>query len=332
MAKYCIGIDLGGTYIKFGLLDSDLQHAPIFQLPTPCDWGSDGVIEQMVAGARRAMEVNGLTSADIVGVGIGSPGPLNLTEGVVVSLPNIPGMENVRLRDIISQRLNLPAALENDANAAAFGEFLCGAGKGHEDIVMLTLGTGVGSGIVINGEIFHGDNEMGGELGHMIVQPKGEPCKCGQHGCLEVYASASYIAERTTKLIAGGRHSSMASIIQNKKKITARDINEARKAGDKLAAEMWDSCAFYIALGCVNVCRLLDPDRIIIGGGLAAAGTELLNPVLHHFSALHWKITPPATDIVIGYLAGDAGAIGAAGMAWAAIGNMDFAPGGDRPN
>ena len=317
MAKWCIGIDLGGTFIKFGLLDDRMRPVGVFQLPTPIDRSSDGVVDQMVAGAKRLISEQNIDSDDIVGVGIGSPGPLDLANGVVLAMPNIPGMDNAPLRDRVSEGLALPAVLENDANAAAYGEYLCGAGKGACDIVMLTLGTGVGGGIVIDGKVLHGSHGIGAELGHMIVQPGGERCGCGQEGCLERYCSATYLAEYAVRLVRDhGRDSALAGILNEKGSIDARDINEAHKAGDVLATELWDREAHYLALGCVSLCRIFDPDRIVLAGGLAKAGDDLLEPVREHFSRLDWKLTEPQTEIVIASLGNDAGVIGAAGVAW----------------
>ncbi|MBI5724365.1 MAG: ROK family protein [Planctomycetes bacterium] len=323
MARYCIGIDLGGTFIKFGLLDRDFQPSPTFQLPTPLDWGVDGLIQQMVAGAHRLIDANNLKADEVVGIGIGTPGPLSITEGVIKSLPNIPGMENVPLRDLIAENMGIQTAIENDANAAAFGEYICGAGRNEGDMVMLTLGTGVGSGIIQDGRILHGANEIGAEIGHMIIHPGGEECNCGQKGCLEAYCSATYISERCKRLMAQGRPSSLGKVLEAKGKLSSRDVNNARKAGDALAAEVWEQAAYYLAIGCVNICRILDPDRIIIGGGLASAGNDLLEPIVRHFRTLHWKLTEPQTEIMIGYLAGDAGVIGAAGVAWTAFGQTE---------
>jgi len=315
MSKYCIGIDLGGTFIKFCLLDENLQASDIFQLPTPTT-GAKDVINQMVAGGRQLMTKRGLTANDVLGVGIGSPGPMKITEGVLISLANIPGMENVPLRDEVAKGIGIHGVLENDANAAAFGEYLCGAG-GTGDMVMLTLGTGVGGGIIIDGKVLHGAHEIGAEIGHMIIVPDGEQCGCGQRGCLERYTSATYIAKWATRLIEQEkRQSSLKAILDSGKEINTRNINEARKAGDALAAEVWDKAMYYLAIGCINVARILDPEKIVLAGGLTGAGDDMMIPLRKHYQALHWKATPPLTTLEIAKLGNDAGTIGAAGVAW----------------
>jgi len=320
MAKCCIGIDLGGTFTKFIAVGEDRRAGKPLQLPTPSNKGAEGVAAQIAAGVRQVVSSSGLAAEDVLGVGIGSPGPLKISQGIVVATPNIPGMENAPLVKMVSERLGIPAALENDANAAALGEYLCGAGRGG-DMVLLTLGTGVGSGIVLDGRILHGRHEMGAELGHMIIVPGGELCGCGQRGCLEQYASATFMARRTARRIREeGVASSLSKVLQKKGEIDARDINEARRAGDKLAAEMWDGAIRCLAQGCVDLCRVFDPDRIVLSGGMTKAGDDLMAPLKKHFKELDWKLMPTPTDIAIASLGSDAGSVGAAGVAWQAFG------------
>ena len=214
--------------------------------------------------------------------------------------------------------LGLPALLENDANAAGLGEYICGAGKGGGDMVLLTLGTGVGGGIIVDGKVLHGLHEMGAELGHMIVQPEGELCNCGQRGCIERYCSATFLAQYAARLIKEGRPSLLETALKAKGEIDARDIVHASKAGDALATEVWDRATFFLALGCVNICRIFDPGRIVLAGGMTKAGEDLMAPVRRHFERLHWKLTKPMTEIALSTLGNDAGVFGAAGVAWAA--------------
>jgi glucokinase len=317
MSKVCVGIDLGGTFIKFGLLDAEHRPSEIFQLPTPTDRGSQGVLEQMVVGARQAIDSAGLSREDVQAVGIGAPGPLSISQGIIRATPNIPGMVNVPVRQVVSEQLGLPACLENDANAAAFGEYLCGAGRDAGNMVLLTLGTGLGSGIVLDGKLVHGAHEIGAEIGHMMIVPDGEQCGCGQKGCIERYCSATFMSQRARRVIeAGARRTALRDVLDRAGEITAKDINEARRAGDAFAGEVWDEMTRYLALGCVNICRILDPDRIVLAGGMAAAGEDLLGPVQEHFRALHWSLTEPQTVLALATLGNDAGVIGAAGVAW----------------
>jgi len=316
--KYCLGIDLGGTNVRFVLLDATNQPSEVFQLRTVS--GRDELVKQMVCGARKLMADHGLGPEDVLAVGIGSPGPLSPSKGIVIETPNLPDMANMPLRDLVSDGLGIPAALENDANAAAYGEYICGAGRGARDMVLLTLGTGVGSGIVIDGRILHGAHEVGGEIGHMIVHPEGEPCGCGQKGCLERYCSAGHMADRARRMIEQGRTGLLAAKLGQTGRITAKDILEAHLAGDAFATEIWDSVAYYLAIGCVNICRIFDPDRIVLAGGLTNAGEHLIEPLLEHFTRQHWSIADIKNTIELAKLGTDAGAIGAAGVAWSVFG------------
>ena len=187
---------------------------------------------------------------------------------------------------------------------------------------MLTLGTGVGGGIVIAGQLARGAHGIGAEPGHMIVEPDGEPCPCGQRGCLERYASASALARYARRLIEqDGRKSSLVDLLGRKGDLDAADINNARRAGDDLAAEVWDRAIRYLALGCVSITRLIDPDLIVLGGGMAKAGDDLTEPLRRHFSRLHWTIDTQKTSLVLASLGNDAGVVGAAGAAWKQCGS-----------
>lgn len=317
MARQCIGIDLGGTLIKFGLLDEEGNPGKPFDLPTP-QGGGDAVVQQMIDGARKLMEKHKLARSDVAAVGVGSPGPLKMSEGIILATPNIPGMVNIPISAMISAALGIPMVLENDANAAGFGEYVALQKTGIRHMVFLTLGTGVGGGIVVDGKVVRGAHDIGAELGHMIVQPCGEPCNCGQCGCLERYASATFMSLRAQRMVQDGAPSSLQETLKHKGKINSKDINEARKAGDALAKKVWDEAAMYLGIACVNIARMLDPDRIVLGGGLANAGDDILLPVREHFHRMNWKITPPETAVVLAKLGNDAGFIGAAGVAWQA--------------
>ena len=222
MGKVCIGIDLGGTFIKLAAMDEDQKTFGFEQVPTP-PAGGLAVAEAMVQGAQAVLRNAGIRPEDVAGVGIGSPGPLHRDKGVIVASPNIKGFENFPLRDMVAGGLNLPTVLENDANAAAYGEFLCGAGREVNSLVLLTLGTGVGGGIVINGKVWHGEHDFAAEIGHMIVRPDGLPCGCGQHGCLEQYASAAFLARRAVQAIHAGRPSALADTLESKGSLDAAE-------------------------------------------------------------------------------------------------------------
>lgn len=318
MSKFCLGIDFGGTTIKFGVLGEDMAPAEaLFDIPTPVSDGADAIVDVMVRGCRRVVTESGFAMEDIRGVGIGSPGPLSISRGILLNLPNVPGMQNFPLAAHVSEILGLPAVLENDANAAAYGEYICGAGKGCRDVIMLTLGTGVGGGIICDGSIIHGGHDMGGELGHLIVEPDGRQCSCGQKGCLEQYCSAGNIAKHAEIMIREKKLTGLlADILREKGAINTRDINLARGDGDPVAAEIWEQSARYLAFGCVNLCRVFDPERILFAGGLSMAGNDLLEPTQKHFRELNWTLLDTTTELMIATLGTHAGVMGAAGVAW----------------
>jgi len=316
VATWYIGIDLGGTFIKTCLMDDSGRPKDIIQRPTPTGQGGQAVIEAMGAGGLEILRGNGIARGDVAGVGIGSPGPLDMANGVVLATPNIPGLAGLPMRDRVGESIGSPAVLENDANAAGYGEYVAGTGAGLESLVLLTLGTGIGSGIILAGQILHGAHGVGGEAGHIIVVAGGEPCGCGQRGCLERYSSATYMAGWAAGQVQRRDWKGpLAEALARKGDIDARDVNEARKAGDALAAEAWDRGIYHLALGCINICRLLDPNIIAFAGGMTKAGDDLMKPLRAHFLGLHWTFAPPRTQLVVAKLGGDAGSIGAAALA-----------------
>lgn len=321
MAKVCIGIDLGGTFCKFGLLDENRRPVgPVFSLPTPSNPQPDEVVAVMAGGVEQLLAQRSVRRQDVLGVGVGAPGPLSVKRGVLLQLPNMQTMRNFPLRERVARAVGFPTTLENDANAAAYAEYLCGAGQGTHDMILFTLGTGVGGGIVLGGKILHGAYEMGGEVGHIIVQPDGRPCPCGQKGCLEQYGSAMNLAKYAMQRIRDEKPASrLTEYLEKNGQIDAKAIYEASRDGDAFAGELWDEMAYYLAVGCVSLCRLFDPERIVFAGGMTRAGEGLLEPIRRHFQRLNWTMLETRTTLAIASLGADAGAIGAAGVAWDAL-------------
>jgi glucokinase len=211
--------------------------------------------------------------------------------------------------------------LENDANAAAYGEWWVGAGKNKtiNNLFMFTLGTGVGGGLIYEGKVVRGSFDFATEIGHMIMRPGGEKCGCGQHGCLETYCSASYTAKRAMRALEESKKlrkkSSLGRIFKGAGNVTAADIAQHANAGDKFAASVWDETCYVMALACINVCHFIDPQMIVLAGGMSQAGQFLLDSIDRHFKAEWWKMTPPTAKIALAKLGNDAGVIGAAGVA-----------------
>lgn len=311
-----IGIDLGGTNLKIGIVD--LYGNVIHKTSVPTGCGPDFVVGSIVATVNTLMKRAGVGMNQIATVGIALPGLLSTRKGVVIRCANLPGWDGVPLCDLISKALRKPVAMENDGRAAAFGEYRVGAGRTSpiRNMVMLTLGTGVGSGIILDGRLVQGHAGRAGEFGHSIVKLGGELCGCGQKGCLEVYAAASRVHNRALRALENSSaESSLRSIDFRHGAPTSSDVVEHALSGDPLAMQIWDETCRYIAVGCVNAAHLTDPEVIVLGGGMAAAGDFLLRGVTRHFREQYWNVELPRADIRITEAGNDAGLIGAALLA-----------------
>jgi glucokinase len=319
--KYTIGIDLGGTNIKAGVLDERGELVYRCSIETQADRGFDHafsrlvlVVDQCIAGAK-------LAKRDILAIGYGTPGPMSHEKGIIYASPNLPGWVNIPMRSKFSAATGLPVALENDANVAAYGEFIAGAGKGTRDMMMLTLGTGIGGGVVMDGRLRRGAFDNAGEIGHIIAVPNGRACPCGQFGCLERYGSANAVAERLVEAYQAGNVSAveketvLKSRVQGGPPLTSADVAQAARAGDALAARIWDETCMYLGMACVTVQHMLNPELIVLGGGLIRAGAQLLDPVRAHFEKQSWRIAKDHPRIEFATRGDDAGVIGAAALA-----------------
>jgi glucokinase len=309
--KGYIGIDLGGTNIKIGLVDrnGDLIHES--EGPTHAEEGSEAVLQRMSHMAQEIANVNGFSWNDIVGVGVGIPGFMNMTEGVVRMAPNLK-WENVPAKERLSHFLQKPVFIENDANVAALGEAWRGAGEGISHVVCVTLGTGVGGGIIIDGLIYQGYQGMAGEIGHipMVVGEDAHKCGCGIMGCLETVSSATGIARLAQKKVQNGKKSSLSSL----QRITAKDVFLAAQAGDVLALSVVHEAATVLGRALGGLAVTLNPGRFVIGGGVSKAGELLFDPIRKAFAASAPKMLVDTTDIVAAQLGNRAGVVGAAGL------------------
>ncbi|MEX2672975.1 MAG: ROK family glucokinase [Phycisphaeraceae bacterium] len=306
--SYQIGLDLGGTNIKGGLLNSKAEVLAKRSIATEADQGPAHVMDRMAELSRTLAEEAGVQMTEISAVGVGTPGPTDAECAVVLGAPNLKGWVNIPLRDELKARLDRPIRVFNDANVAAYGEFWTGAGEEASDMILLTLGTGVGGGIIIAGELFAGAHNAGTELGHMIMQINGRPCPCGQLGCLEQYASANAIARDAQRLLDEGRSSQLPA------NPTSKDVFEAAQQGDAVSVEVLDTFADYLGVACVNLVRIFDPQVIVLGGGVVAAGATLTDRVRKVFDAQTWTIRPEQVVLKLASLGNDAGFIGAAGL------------------
>lgn len=313
--EHTIGIDLGGTNIKAGVFDGAGELVYRCAIETEAEQGFEHVFGRLVQFVDDCIRAAALTKRDIAAIGYGTPGPMSHREGIVYASPNLPGWKNIPLRDKFTAATGLPVVLDNDANVAAYGEFAAGAGRGTRDMVMLTLGTGIGGGIVLDGELLRGAFDNAAEIGHVVVVPNGRPCPCGQRGCLERYGSANAVAERFVEAVQAGAESALKSRLDAGETLTSVDVARAAQAGDALAARIWDETCLYLAIACLNIQHMLNPECVVLGGGLIRAGDQLLGPTRGHFDRQVWNIAQDFPRIELATLGDDAGIIGAATLA-----------------
>jgi len=312
-----LGIDLGGTNIKAGVVVADGTVLVEGSTPTPQRGGAEAVLDAMADLGRRLCDQAGVSAGEHAGVGVGVPGVVDYAGGVVKAAPNLDGWRDVAVGEGLKRRLGVRTFLENDANAAAFGEYWAGAAADPEvqDMVMLTLGTGIGTGLVHQGRLIRGATGLGGEGGHMIVQPHGRRCACGQRGCLEQYASATSCVARAREALADTSASSLAEL----ETLNAEAIFAHADRGDALARQIVEETAFFLGVACVSLCRLFDPHMIVFAGGMIAAGDQLFDPVREAFDSLSWNLTADHVRLAPAMLGNRAGFIGAAAVACRAI-------------
>jgi glucokinase len=315
MKTIFVGIDLGGTNIKIGCFDSDLKLIRKTAQAAKVEMGPQIVVDRITEAVEKLLDDAGLSVNDIHSVGIGTPGPAKYSEGIIIASPNMPAFKNVPLRKMISDYFGRPAILENDANAACWGEYVLGAGKDVQDMVFFTLGTGIGGGVITNGKLVHGFADNAAELGHIIIYPNGRKCGCGQKGCVEAYASASSTAKRVIEAVEAGAKSSLKKLLDEKGTITSKDVYEHLSNGDELARQITDQTAEALAIVCINILHTTEPQRIVFAGGMIAAGDILLNRIKHYFNEHIWSMKSETVEICFAALGEDAGIIGAAALA-----------------
>lgn len=307
---YRIGIDLGGTNIAVGAVGPAGALVSRCTAPTPFGLSPEALLDQVAQCALRCMAEGGLAKSDCAGVGIGCPGSCDGGAGLVRRAPNLHWV-NVPAGRLLQDRLDLPVALANDADCAALGEAAFGAARGRSSALLITLGTGVGGGFVIGGCIYSGHRGLGGEFGHMCIDPAGRPCGCGQRGCWEAYASASALVRQAAEAAAA----QPASLMNDCPTLDGKAVYDAARAGDAAAQAVTTQYARYVALGLSNLINALAPEVVLLGGGVAGAGAALLDPVRAGVQA-HFFHRDPALlpEILPAALGGDAGIYGAAAL------------------
>jgi glucokinase len=306
-----VGVDLGGSLTRAGLAKSCGEIIDMESMPTEGERGPGHVVRGIARMVDDLVERNGVPRSSLRGVGIGSPGPLNTKTGVIVNTPNL-RWRAVPLRDLVEEAVGVRAVLENDANAAALGEWWKGAGAGVSSLVCFTLGTGVGGGIVIAGDIWHGATDVAGELGHMTIETAGRRCNCGNYGCLEAYASATAISVRAREGIEKGRQSSLKEAVGGElDTITSEIVYEQAVAGDPFCREVMTDTARYLAVGVANMLNIFNPEVVVIGGGVTRAGDVLFRPLAERVRGRAFPMALEGVRVVPAELGTNAGLIGA---------------------
>ncbi|MCL4694643.1 MAG: ROK family protein [Candidatus Hydrogenedentes bacterium] len=316
MNSVVVGIDLGGTNVKTAVVARNGRMRGKDSRPSRADDGLDAVVDTMVASVEQALENAGADPSDMLAVGVGAPGPMNWRTGIVFSPPNLPGWKDVPLADIMSELLMVPAYVDNDANVACWGEFWSGAGTEVDSMVCLTLGTGVGGGIVVDGRLVRGIDGTAAEIGHLNVMRDGRQCNCGAKGCLECYASVSGMERTALEGIEAGRPTILTEMCGGDlDKIDGKMISDALQKGDEFAAWVMTETGIWLGTGIGSLINLLNPEMVVLCGGMIAAGEALFRPVRETAQAQSFDVPGARAQIVPAGLGPDSGVIGAAGCA-----------------
>jgi glucokinase len=314
--RYIIGVDLGGTNVVVGAMPEDgSRQLAMRSQPTRSERGAEAVTELIGSMINETLAAvcaqTGARREDFLGVGIGAPGPLDRDRGLVIVAPNL-GWRDYPLRDRVHDVVGLPSTLDNDANCATVGEWWRGAAKGGRNVVGLTIGTGIGGGLIIDGKLYHGASDVAGEFGHTTIDSTGRRCKCGNYGCLEAYASGPAIADRAREALWDGANSTMLQLVGGDATlITAQTVYDAAEQGDEIAREVVRDTARFLGTGIANLLNGLNPDVVVVAGGVTQAGEALFEPLRNEVKKRAFKPAVQACRIVPGALPGTAGVVGA---------------------
>ena len=312
-----LAIDVGGTKIRIAIISGKGKIIAKEQRLTLADEGLEAVTGRIISGIDRLLRLKNLAPSQLHSIGIAAAGAIDSEKGLVTSSPNLPGWCDVPLRDIVKSKYGVDTFLINDASAAALGEHEFGAGRGVNNLIYLTVGTGIGGGIIIDGKLYLGPSGSAGEIGHMTIDVNGQRCSCGNTGCLETLASGTAMAKEAIKRIKQGEKSSLTEIVGGKiENITAETVEVAARGGDSLASEVISEAATYLGVGMVNLVNIFNPEMIIVGGGVAKMGDLLLNPVRQVVQERAFQLPAQAVRIVQAQLGDDSGLLGAAAFAF----------------
>ncbi|MBM7584666.1 glucokinase [Bacillus pakistanensis] len=309
--KWLVGVDLGGTTTKIAFLNlyGELLHK--WEIPTDKSDNGKNIIINIAKAIDQKLSELDQPKSKLMGIGMGAPGPVDMVKGIIYEAVNLGWDKNMPLKDLLEVETGLSAVIDNDANCAALGEMWKGAGDGAKDIICVTLGTGVGGGVIANGDIIHGTRGAAGEIGHITVVPDGGyPCNCGKSGCLETVASATGVVRLALEALNDSSHKSILKEV--KTSLTAKDVFDAARTGDALAKQVVNKLAFYLGIAIANLGSALNPEKIVLGGGVSRAGDILLKGVVDRFKEYAFSTVANSTKISIATLGNDAGVIGAA--------------------
>jgi glucokinase len=310
MADLVLGVDLGGTNVRAALINREGAILSQARRPSLQEQAPEATLGQIVDACQEAMREHGAAKGDVAGVGIGLPGIMDGQSGTCFWSPNFPQWRDVPIGPFVGERLGLPAFILNDAKCAALGELMFGAGKGVRNMVMITLGTGIGGAFVVDGRLLIGPDGSIGEVGHHTVDPAGRKCGCGNYGCWEAMAARDAISERAERKLQSGRPSRLRETA-GRDGVTPASVSQAAAEGDALAKEVLDETGFYIGVGVANLINMLNPERFVIGGGIAQAGDLLLDPVRRTVESRAVPLQRRRAEIVPALLGDNAGVMGA---------------------
>lgn len=311
MGPGVIGVDLGGTNLRVALLNSDGIILNKHKEATQAALGWKNVVERLVCAISRQRQIAVQRGLNVATVGVGAPGVIRMETGVVVRSPNFPDWNSLPLRDHLEKELHIPVVIENDANAAALGEQWRGAGHGISSMILLTLGTGVGGGIVLNDKVWHGADGMAGEIGHMTLIPDGRSCTCGNTGCLEMYASARGIVQSYNEELIKTKSETQPVFIQ----VTSENVYQAAREGDTIAQRVMKNMGRMLGIGIANLINIFNPQMIVIGGGVKDAWPLFIGATREEIMKRAFQVPAERTQIVPSLLGDDAGMVGAAAAA-----------------
>ena len=311
MRMSVLGIDIGGTKLAAGVVNTEGNVLMRGEVPTLAGEGPEPVLGRILGLGRDLLARAAAEKEPVKRIGVGCAGPVDIQAGKVFNPPNLPGWRDVSLVERVEAELGLPVVLENDANAAALGEFRYGAGRGARSLVYLTVSTGIGGGIILDGKVWHGLKDTAGEVGHMTVFPDGPLCGCGNRGCLEAISSGMSIARRARQALGSGRPTRLREV----REPNSADVVRLAREGDVIAREVWDESVKYLGIGVAAVITILAPERVVLGGGVTKAGDFLFDPLRAQVRGRVKLVPVELVPILPAALGGDVGILGAAAVA-----------------